>query len=285
MGGKRIPNNLAIKVIELYLQGKTTRKIGDFLGISKTAVSKIVNKDVNAKFPIHLQHVLAVNLKKNGMDMQEYADLIRAKAVLKENGFESADVADIIVRLVNETFALGLEPEELVKFLYSFSELRDESKTRNIKDLAKYVQKQVDRLHYTNIEVQERSLELLKLKEQIKESERKLRQDYDTFGLLLGQKDKCIREFEAKIKKMEAERPPDICPVCAKKVESAKLFRLGEKIGGSPSIEMVVRKAQDLMENPHNYAYTFLPHPKIEEDDDRNVESKAATFPFSFPSN
>ena len=284
MGGIRIPDDLAIKVIELYTQGKSTREIASFLAISKTAVNKVVNKDLNTKYLIHLKHVLAVNLGKNGLDTQEYADLIRAKAILKENGLEHKDIVDVIVRLVNTTFALGLEPEELVKFLYSFAELRYESKAKNLKDMARFVQKQATRLYYTNIQFLERSLELLKLDEKITESERKLRHDYPQFGLLLYQKDKQIKEAEAKIKKMEAERPPDTCPICAQEVDPARLIQLGEQIGGNPSVEMVIRKAQDVMENPQNYAYSFLPHPPTEYDQ-RNAKSNVTSFPFSYQPN
>jgi hypothetical protein len=112
------------------------------------------------------------------------------------------------VRLVKATFALGHEPEELVKLLYSFAELKYESKAKNLKNMAIFGQKQADRLQYANLEFQERSLEALRLGEKVSELERKLRNDYPEFGLQLYQKDKQIKEAEAKIKKMEAERPP-----------------------------------------------------------------------------
>jgi len=83
MGGK-IPRPTSLQVTRAWFEGKSRDKIAEELQISTGAVSGIIN-DLRKKDPqFDLLREVAVKLKKQGMDIESYAPLVRLYEVLRE---------------------------------------------------------------------------------------------------------------------------------------------------------------------------------------------------------
>src|SRR5262245_36711576 len=82
---------------------------------------------------------------------------------------------------------------------------------------------------------------------------------------MLDEKEAELQKAEAKIKELESTRPPQTCPTCNKTVDPKKLEFLYHKIGERVTSEQVVRKAQHIVENPHEFAPLFI-EPLPQED-------------------
>ena len=75
---------------EMYLGGKTFNLIEEVTGVSKASVVNIV-RDMGGYDPDHiLMRALAVNLRKNGSDLSQYASIIRISSLLDEYGVDYA---------------------------------------------------------------------------------------------------------------------------------------------------------------------------------------------------
>ena len=81
-----VPRETRRNVWELYLGGKPLDLIADLTGISQTSVFNIV-RDKGSHDPDHvLMRTLAVNLRKNGSDLSQYASILRISSLLDEYG-------------------------------------------------------------------------------------------------------------------------------------------------------------------------------------------------------
>ena len=90
-----VPRETRRIVWELYLGGKTLDLIADLTGISKTSVFNIV-QDMASHDPDYvLMRTLAVNLRKNGSDLSQYASIIRISSLLEEYGVDYATGEDL----------------------------------------------------------------------------------------------------------------------------------------------------------------------------------------------
>jgi hypothetical protein len=105
---------------ELYLGGKTLDLIAELTGISKTSVFNIA-RGMEDKDPDYvLMRTLAVNLKKNGSDLSQYASVIRMSGVLDENGVDYATCEELLGKFLPTCYKLQWEPSAAVHALYKF---------------------------------------------------------------------------------------------------------------------------------------------------------------------
>jgi hypothetical protein len=95
----------------------------------------------------------------------------------------------------------------------------------------------------------------------------KLREEYPHYAANLDAKDQLIDKLKSQIKQMEAERAPHTCPFCMEHVDDLKLDQLHEIVGDDITAADVVRKSQDVIENPQKYASLFLPKILVERED------------------
>ncbi len=76
---RKIPSKIRDDVVlEYMMSSKSMQQIADSIGISTTQVYDIINDRESPDGRIHLAHILTVNLSKNGLDLIDYADIIRA---------------------------------------------------------------------------------------------------------------------------------------------------------------------------------------------------------------
>ncbi len=89
------------------------REINESLGIGlgtvHTTTKQYALKDENHR----LLRTLAVNLRKNGLDVVEYAWLVRLSKILQDSGATKNQVEEIISELPFYCFKAGIDVENL----------------------------------------------------------------------------------------------------------------------------------------------------------------------------
>jgi hypothetical protein len=117
-----VPRETRRIVWELYLGGKTLDLIAELTGISKTSVFNIVQDTASHDPDYVLMRTLAVNLRKNGSDLSQYASIIRISSLLEEHGVDFATGEDLIGKLLSTCYKLQWEPSVAVLTLQKFSQ-------------------------------------------------------------------------------------------------------------------------------------------------------------------
>ena len=117
-----IPRETRRIVWELYLGGKTLDLIAELTGISKTSVFNIV-RDMGGHDPDYiLMRTLAVNLRKNGSDLSQYASIIRISSLLDEYGVDYATGEELLGKFLPTCYKLQWDPSVAVHALRQFSQ-------------------------------------------------------------------------------------------------------------------------------------------------------------------
>ena len=115
-----VPRETRRTVWELYLGGKTLDLIADLTGISKTSVFNIV-QDMGSHDPDYiLMRTLAVNLRKNGSDLSQYASIIRISSLLDEYGVDYATGEELLGKFLPTCYKLQWDPSVPVHALRQF---------------------------------------------------------------------------------------------------------------------------------------------------------------------
>jgi hypothetical protein len=115
-----IPAERRQRVWEMYLGGKSFALIEEVTGVSKASVVNIV-RGMGGYDPDHiLMRTLAVNLRKNGSDLSQYASIIRMSGVLDENGVDYATCEELLGKFLPACYKLQWEPSAAVHALYKF---------------------------------------------------------------------------------------------------------------------------------------------------------------------
>ncbi len=115
-----VPRETRRIVWELYFGGKPLDLIADLTGISKTSVFNIV-RDMGSHDPDYvLIRTLAVNLRKNGSDLSQYASILRISSLLDEYGVDYVTGEDLLGKFLSTCYKLSWEPSVAVLTLYEF---------------------------------------------------------------------------------------------------------------------------------------------------------------------
>ena len=105
---------------ELYLGGKTLDLIADLTGISKTSVFNIARGIEDQDPDYILMRTLAVNLRKNGSDLSQYASIIRISSLLDEYGVDYATGEELLGKFLPTCYKLQWDPSVAVHALRQF---------------------------------------------------------------------------------------------------------------------------------------------------------------------
>ena len=186
--------------------------------------------------------------------------------MLAEHGIGQTNAEEYIIKLVSACFDLNLSPVELVNFLFDFRAVCIKIHW-TLKRLHEFVVYKLRILNYTNRQILEQSKMLTKIQCGVGQQMEKLRDDYPHYAASLDAKDQLNEKLKSRIEQMVAERAPPACPFCMEHVDDLKLGQLHEIVGNNITAADVVRKSQDVVENPQKYASLFLPKILVERDD------------------
>ena len=134
-------------VVNLFCdEGMSMGQISKMTDISKTKISVILHEANSPDNAIFLRHNLAVNLRKAGITMTEYAGLTRAQNILARQGIQPAKVLATVREVTEQCFRINLEPQTLAtsfknfrQFVSSIPNMSPEKLERTLTEL-KYLQ-------------------------------------------------------------------------------------------------------------------------------------------------
>ena len=123
--GKRIPPQIIEQVLGLRLSGRSIREIAQSLGIGVGSVHAITKQFALRDENHLLLRTLTVNLRKNGLDVIEYAWLVRLSKILQDAGVTKNQVEEMISEVPLYCFKAGIDVESLVDLLKMYQSYLD----------------------------------------------------------------------------------------------------------------------------------------------------------------
>ena len=118
----RIPPQIISEVLHLSLKGQSVRAIAQIVEISVGGVHSILQEFATNDSNYQLLRILAINLRKNGSDVLEYAWLVRLRNVLQNAGASPTEVEKIITEIPVFCYKAGIDVETLVDQLKMFND-------------------------------------------------------------------------------------------------------------------------------------------------------------------
>lgn len=118
----RIPHQIIEEILHHSLSGWSTREIAQSVKISVGSVQSIIQELAVKDKDHRLLRTLAVNLHKSGLDVLDYAWLVRLGNVLLNSGVKKEKIEDIINDLPVYCYKAGIDLEILVDLLKRFKE-------------------------------------------------------------------------------------------------------------------------------------------------------------------
>ena len=119
---------------------KSFGQIAKIVGIAKSTAYRILNEGDRQDRELDLGRVLAVNLGKNGLDVEQYAKLIRAASRLEEFGIGMETAYQKVVELLSACYRYDLSPPDLVRLCLLLDFLTDGLKIKNRKALGAFIE-------------------------------------------------------------------------------------------------------------------------------------------------
>jgi transcriptional regulator with XRE-family HTH domain len=114
----KIPQSIKIKVLNEWLQGTSRIKIAENNDISVGAVTDIHQQARNNDIPdIDLLRKLAINLKKEGLDVNHFASAVRLKKVLDRIGLPEEKLELLLEEINVYCFKREMDEKELLSKL------------------------------------------------------------------------------------------------------------------------------------------------------------------------
>lgn len=255
MAQRSIPPKTKLKVLRLYMDGRSMDEIGNILGISKTSVYNFISEKGKSDHRIYLFHTLTITLGKNGLDVDSYSSLIRAANILKRNGIDKEFAVEVVQELMVACFKLNLRPYQLAFFLNKFNDFVIKSNLRSPKEVCEFLKSGMQAWMY-------QQNELLQVKEQIST----LKREEWTRKEKLAKSDPSIAEMEEDLSAAYKENERlryELELRSIKEIESVpthpdSLWKLNEKYGIDVTKDEVFLLALDLVKYPHKYPSIFL---------------------------
>lgn len=142
MGRSKIPQETKRAVMTLYYGSppKSFGQIAKIVGIAKSTARRIINEGDRQDRELDLGRVLAVNLGKNGLDVEQYAKLIRAASRLEEFGIGMETAYQKVVELLSACYRYDLSPPDLVRLCILLDFLTDGLKIKNPKTVRAFIE-------------------------------------------------------------------------------------------------------------------------------------------------
>ena len=240
---------------ELYLGGKTLDLIADLTGISKTSVFNIA-RGIDDQDPDYvLMRTLAVNLRKNGSDLSQYASIIRISSLLDEYGVDYATGEELLGKFLPTCYKLQWEPSVAVHALRMFL-ASTERYGHTPMEHANYFNKlhaSEDSLHRRNFRERKKLRDLTQKYEIVKDNLDVFLSE-DGVESLIGNKKLTTIEMESEIKALKNDA---LLHQQHKSIDADELSRLNESLIISVSEQEVLDKLEDIRRHPSMYSNLF----------------------------
>jgi hypothetical protein len=253
-----IPREARQRVWEMYLGGKSFQLIEDVTGVSKASVVNIV-RDMGGYDPDHiLMRALAVNLRKNGSDLSQYASAIRISSLLDEYGVDYATGEELLGKFLSTCYKLHWDPSVAVHALRQFLASAERYGHTPIEH-ANYFNKlhsSEESLHLRNFRERKKLRELIQKYDIVKDNLDVFLSEDGVESLIVNKKLTTI-EIESEIKALKNDA---LLHQQHKSIDADELSRLNESLIISVSEQEVLDKLEDIRRHPSIYSNLFDKH-------------------------
>ena len=259
MARKKIPADIVRKVIWWYLHGLSMEEIATKVGISKTSVYNVIELKNTLGFKLSLYHKIAVDLAKKGLNINDYADIIRAGKLLEKYGVHKSAAWQAVADFSIACFKIGIEPYKLVAFLDRFERFVATSKAKSLKEVFEYAKTSISA--YFSFPGYK-----MKLKEEIAVLEvtaQRKEQRHSALGQNTANRNEDLKKaFEdERIKNIKLNEKLEIQRITSPETlftNKESLKRLNTRFGLTLSLDDVFRKVMDLLKYPHRNPAFFM---------------------------
>lgn len=114
-----------------------------------------LRKRPDAEILIERCHVIAKRLKKEGLDVLSYMEIIRTRNFLKEIGFDEKYILSFMSDLAYWAYYFFRNPNELARIMIDFGKFKEEGRWKTPLQLAEYLKKQENYLEKVREEAAE----------------------------------------------------------------------------------------------------------------------------------
>ena len=250
-----IPRETRQRVWDMYFGGKTFDIIEGVTGVSKASVFNIV-RDMGGYDPDHiLMRALAVNLRKNGSDLSQYASIIRISSLLDEYGVDYATGEELLGKFLPTCYNLHWEPSVAVHALRKFL-ASAERYGHSPMEHANYFNKlhgSEESLHLRNFRERKKLRELIQKYDIVKDNLAVFLSEDGVESLIVNKKLTTI-EMESEIKALKNDA---LLHQQHKSIDPDELSRLNESLIISVSEQEVLDKLEDIRRHPSIYSNLF----------------------------
>lgn len=259
MRRKKIPADIARKVIWWYLHGLSLEEIANKVGISKTSVYNLIEMKNTLGFKLALYHEIAVHLAKKGLNIDDYADIIRAGKLLEKYGIHKSAAWHVVSAIPIACFKIGIEPGKLIVFLHRFEQFVATSKVKSLKEAFEFAKTSMS-AYFSYLGYK------MKLKEEIAVLEvtaQRKEQRHSALGQNTANRNEDLKKaFEdERIKNIKLNEKLEIQRITSPETlftNKESLKRLNARFGLTLSLDVVFRMAMYLLKYPHKNPAFFM---------------------------
>ena len=265
MPRKRIPKEKIEEAMVYWHLGDSARIAAKKAGISKNVLLEHLRKRPDAEILIERFHVIAKRLKKEGLDVLSYMEIIRTRNFLKEIGLDEKYILTFMSELAYLAYYFFRNPNELVKIMIDFGKFREEGGWKTPMQLVEYLKKQKNYLEKVREEAAEfdaAANEAFQRLVRTNINAKYLKAD-PAIPFKMSALEEYIKELKdelaAKDRELGEFRRQDRLP----KIYITRDIAEGEAECLSKKLKRIVRrdeiyeKAQDIIRHPSKYAHLF----------------------------
>ncbi len=165
--GAPIPLSIKIAVLGEWLRGLTRKSIAQRNKISEGTVSNIIQKARDDDPDIFLMRELAVMLKKNYLDLNNFASTVRLKKVLERIALAEEKLETLLEEINIHCFREGTNERD---FISKIDEVFDISAELNTS------------IWGINSQIEKKKLEIKKLDKETADKQEELRKVFENYG-------------------------------------------------------------------------------------------------------
>jgi hypothetical protein len=284
MTRRRVPTEKIEEAIAYWLLGDSARISAKKAHISKNVLLENLRKRPDAEIPIKEFHVIARRLRKEGLDIHDYFEIIRTKNYLLEMGLSEKYILPFMTEFAQFAYDFHSNPNKMAMTIIRFIQFMEEGGFKTPMQLAEYLKKQennLERIREHAAECKTQAQEAFERGIRLKLNQKALETD-PAIGFKIEELESEIKESKNKIAEKtreleefnrQAELPNSFI---AHDIVQGEAKRLGRKLGRIVRPNEIYEKAQEIVRYPSRYSYLFLKcdlPPSL--DPDSNADSQA----------
>jgi hypothetical protein len=266
---KPIPEELRRRVWKHYLNGKSFGMIFRLTGVIRASVYNIVHNIEKEDPNYPLFRAIALDLKKNGSDLQHYSSYLRISQLLAQHGIDYPTGEAILSELLPACYQLRMEPSEAINTLRNFSNSAEEY-GHSLEQHAEYFNKLHARVEQMHLELGEEGKKLHDLIQKNPIVQDNLDVFLSEDGVLAWIENNKLTTVENEYEIKELKKDLALFQ-SGNSVDSHELNKLNDSLVSPVSEAEVVAKLEDIRRNPSMYSHLFAK--RLPSDSDKMARS------------